>query len=180
MVADSVTHAPFEGLGAGTEQVGSTGGLPPHSVPQEAVKQALSASTDALLSTLHSAAVPVAQSRQPAVSLQVASSMQQPASRQVTQSLGCRMPEQSTGGPPPVPVAPDVVLAPVVVPPVVVVCEPVVEVGEPVVVSPPPLPPAPVEVELVVPPLHARGRRGVIAAATRIQEYFCICCSLEE
>jgi hypothetical protein len=74
-----------------------------------------------------------------------------------------------------------VVIDPVVVvvsePVVVVVSEPVV--GVPVVeLSLPPVPVVPVGLSVVT--LHARGKRGAIAAATRIQEYFFICCSLEE
>jgi len=195
IVADSVTQAPFEGLPAGTEQVASdVGVVPPHSVLQEVVKQASSLSTASLLfaSQLDPS---IEQLRQPSVSLQVKSSRQQFAWRHVSQSLGLRMPEQSTGSPPPVPVAPDVVAEPVVVPvvvvaepvvvPVVVVAEPVVvPVGVPVVVLglSPPDPPEPEDVEevVVVPSPQAKGTRGAIAAATRIQEYFFICCSLEE
>ena len=173
IVADSVTQAPFEGLPAGTEQVASdVGVVPPHSVLQEVVKQASSLSTASLLfaSQLDPS---IEQLRQPSVSLQVKSSRQQFAWRHVSQSLGLRMPEQSTGSPPPVPVAPDVVAEPVVV-----------LVGVPVVVLglSPPDPPEPEDVEevVVVPSPQAKGTRGAIAAATRIQEYFFICCSLEE
>jgi hypothetical protein len=85
------------------------------------------------------------------------------------------MPVQSTGSAPPAPVdvVVDVVFEPVVFEPVVldpVVFEPVV--FEPTVTVAPPAPVAPpalVEDDVVSLP-HARGTRGAIAAATRIQE----------
>ena len=76
---------------------------------------------------------------------------------------------QSTGSPPPVPVADEEL---VVFDPVVVVFDPVVVVFDPVVTVAPPVPvapPAPVDV-VPVSLEHARGTRGAIAAATRIQE----------
>ena len=135
------------------------GGVGVHSDAQESEMHASNALSAALAAHVVGSPVPLLHSRQSASWLQLASSWQQLACPHVAHSPGVRMPLQSTA-PPPVPVAVEVV-------PVLVV-----------VVGPEPPEPVDDDDELVVSPPHAKGTRGAIATATRIQEQCFIYCPL--
>ncbi len=166
-----------------TSQPAPVTGLQEQGILQSLSRQVVSAVAAALTSQVSGSPLPSKQLRQSPSSLQSASSWQHLDSAQVPQALVSKMPLQSTGSPPPVPVDVLVVFDPVVFEPVVfepvvfepVVFEPVVfepVVFEPVVTAAPPAPVAPpalVEADVGSLP-QARGTRGAIAAATRIQE----------
>ena len=145
---------------------------------QSVSMQPVSASAAPLTAQVSGSPLPSKQLRHSPSSLQSASSWQHLASTQVPQVPALKMPLQSTGSPPPVPVdvvvVVVVVLDPVVFEPVVfdpVVFDPVV--FDPVATVAPPAPVAPPELVVeddVVSLPQARGTRGAIAAATRIQE----------
>jgi hypothetical protein len=161
-----------------TSQPAPVTGLQEQGILQSLSRQEVSAVAAALTLQVSGSPVPSKQGRQSPSSLQSASSWQHLDSAQVPQALVSKMPLQSTGSPPPVPVDVLVVVVVVVFDPVVfdpVVFDPVVfdpVVIDPVVTVAPPAPVAPpalVEADVVSLP-QARGTRGAIAAATRIQE----------